>query len=288
MARVEAGVWVRWGGGWSLEPDPKVFAHSKRPRLGRPWWCSGCGARILDDLARFTDLAAALYTTGHEEPPPTLRLVVSREQLRSHVARDVLDCGHLFTYVWHPPLALPPTIRRCGLCLVSHTGYGEGKIKSAEAQRRPTRTGSPSGSPAWDAIDELVMWAANAEDRLRGYLRQTRPKRDARVGSSESRARTLSQSLRYLLEWGPQLLALPEGLEVGRQIQRLVVRAERASSLDRLVHRLPKPCPSCDLKTLERVDGSETVSCRNRACGRSWTEEEYQWMVRTQVNAQRA
>jgi hypothetical protein len=31
-------------------------------------------------------------------------------------------------------------------------------------------TGSPSGSPAWDAADEIIEWAVSVEDQLRAHL----------------------------------------------------------------------------------------------------------------------
>jgi hypothetical protein len=98
-------------------------------------------------------------------------------------------------------------------------------------------TGSPSGSPAWDAADEIIEWAVGVE------------------------------------EWISALLAAPFALDAGRQALELARRAERAAGLDRLVHHLPVPCPSCDTRALTREDGAEQVDCQ--ACGRVWLEDEY-------------
>lgn len=41
----------------------------------------------------------------------------------------------------------------------------------------------------------------------------------------------------------------------------------------RHVHRLPAPCPTCELSTLVRADGASYVECTS--CRRLWTEEDY-------------
>ena len=61
----------------------------------------------------------------------------------------------------------------------------------------------------------------------------------------------------------------------------LTNRADRVLGWDRLVHRLPAPCPYCDLLTLIRRDGDQFVRCTN--CKRTWLEPEYRHFVRMLV-----
>jgi hypothetical protein len=58
-------------------------------------------------------------------------------------------------------------------------------------------------------------------------------------------------------------------------------RADRVLGWDKLVHRLPAPCPYCDLLTLIRRDGDSLVRCTQ--CSRSWIETEYRHFVRMLV-----
>lgn len=48
-----------------------------------------------------------------------------------------------------------------------------------------------------------------------------------------------------------------------------------------LRHRLPAPCPDCEMLTLYREDGAEYVECGS--CHRLWSEDEYAWLVRIAV-----
>lgn len=156
-----------------------------------------------------------------------------------------------------------------------------GRLAAAGEAGRATRakvTGSPSGSPAWDAADELIEWAWATEDRLRAHLCHSRAVRAVRLhGSGAVRVLNLGGSVGYLREWVSALLSAPFADEVGQQVLGLVRRAERAAGLDRLVHHLPVPCPTCDVRALVREDGADQVDCG--ACGRVWTEDEYRRLV---------
>jgi hypothetical protein len=134
-------------------------------------------------------------------------------------------------------------------------------------------TGSPSGSPAWEAADEIIEWAVGVEDQLRAHLQHARVVRATVAASAAVRVNYLDRSVSYLMQWISALLAAPFALDAGRQALELARRAERAAGLDRLVHHLPVPCPSCDTRALTREDGAEQVDCQ--ACGRVWLEDEY-------------
>lgn len=153
-----------------------------------------------------------------------------------------------------------------------------GKIAAtgqSDATRKATRAGSPSGSPAWDAVDELVAWATGVEDRLRAELGHADVPRGGT--STVVQARFLVEAVRYLGHWATALLSSSFAVRAGADAIALERRAERAAGVDRLVHRLPAPCPSCDRKALVREDGSEQVDCK--ACGRVWTEGDYRRLV---------
>lgn len=54
-------------------------------------------------------------------------------------------------------------------------------------------------------------------------------------------------------------------------------KAMRFTGRDKLIHRFPLRCPTCELLALRRDDGSSYVECLPRigGCGRLWTEPEY-------------
>jgi N6-adenosine-specific RNA methylase IME4 len=119
----------------------------------------------------------------------------------------------------------------------------------------------------------IAAWAAGVEAALRAHLGHSRVVRARVAASGAVRVNYLDRSVTYLREWLSALLAAPFALDAGRQALELARRAERAAGLDRLVHHLPVPCPSCDMRTLTREDGAEQVECR--ACGDVWPEDTY-------------
>jgi hypothetical protein len=157
----------------------------------------------------------------------------------------------------------------------------EGRLAASGEAGRATRqkiAGSPSGSPAWDAADELIEWAWRTEDQLRAHLSHSCAVRAVRLhGGAAVRVLNLGASIRYLREWVSALLAAPFAETVGREVLDLARRAERANGFDRLVHHLPVPCPTCDTRALTREDGSDQVECR--ACSRVWPEQDYRRLV---------
>lgn len=63
------------------------------------------------------------------------------------------------------------------------------------------------------------------------------------------------------------------GLRWGIALVELRTRARRQLGLTPLIHRLPAPCPSCDVKALVRHNGADTVTCA--VCAASWPQESY-------------
>lgn len=85
--------------------------------------------------------------------------------------------------------------------------------------------------------------------------------------------RALSLGVVFLARNLPDLLVMSWGVDVAVDILRLVRTSRHVLGLDRLIHKLPAPCPSCDLLTLEREDGANQVICRS--CGNAYSEDEY-------------
>jgi hypothetical protein len=62
-------------------------------------------------------------------------------------------------------------------------------------------------------------------------------------------------------------------IPAGRDALQLERRAEQATGQDRLTHRLPVACPTCDGRALVCEDGSEQAD--RKACHASWPEADY-------------
>lgn len=110
------------------------------------------------------------------------------------------------------------------------------------------------GSALW-AVDELGL-----SEPLRGH-----ELRRVRVGT------------RVLLVQWERLRPTRIGACLIDRGGRLVSDVDRVLGLDRLVHRLPAPCPRCDGMTLARIDGDELVRCSR--CRAGWTAAEYRRLV---------
>lgn len=110
------------------------------------------------------------------------------------------------------------------------------------------------------------------EDTLRDAHRYTpRPDR-GREGVR------LAGSSRWLSAHLEQLLTHEVGLTGCDEIRRLRSRARAALGLNNPPDRLPAPCPDCDHYPLIRHQGAGLVLCTY--CGRQWTEQDYDTLVR--------
>jgi hypothetical protein len=171
--------------------------------------------------------------------------------------------------VWCRPCQARITAAVAGLpaaCRLLAPGRLANPAGDTDATRHSTVTGSPSPSPAWDEVDVVLRWAVAAEDRLRHHLRHS-----IRVNVK----RTLWDAVAYLAAQATPWLCTPWAAEDGRTALILSRRIETASGRDRVVHRLPAPCPApgCNRLALVRDDGSNYVACR--ACGSRWPEADY-------------
>ena len=137
---------------------------------------------------------------------------------------------------------------------------------------------SPSGSPAWDAVDEAITWANDTAHSLAlrlGHAWRPRTRRDG----DPARNRLLAPATNYLYAWCPQLLSQPKAEKWGKEALSLASRLRRASGRDELVMRLTMACPTCNLRALERADGSNTVACRS--CQAILSLDDYETLVET-------
>lgn len=279
-----------------VAPDFNVLDHEQAPAYARPHWCPSCSEKIVEAIAKLPDLAAGLYAAGHDPEPMTLRVVRARVPLGSSRPvdfigptwpswwREYLDCKHSLTVRLDPvddPATQWPRIRRCPECEYTSTAAGMGRI-SAGAQTdgskgKGTRAGASSVSPSWESVEEVVAWAGTTAARLSLRLHHS---------NRWARNTELSTLVHYLLEWSDRLLASDIAREVGAEVVRLVEKAGRGAGVDELVHRLPARCPHCKRRGLQRKDGEEKVSCR--ACGKSWDEDQYQWLVRLSLDKAKA
>lgn len=65
--------------------------------------------------------------------------------------------------------------------------------------------------------------------------------------------------------------------EFAREIVETLAALRGVHGLTRLRHRLPAPCPSCELLTVYRDDGADWIECGG--CGRLWSEDEWARLV---------
>lgn len=78
-------------------------------------------------------------------------------------------------------------------------------------------------------------------------------------------------------EPGVQATVVRDGIEGALVLLDLHRRAYAALGRTELVHRLPTPCPWCDMMALVRHNGCSEVTCEN--CRRHIEERHYSWFV---------
>ena len=156
-------------------------------------------------------------------------------------------------------------------CVHLSPGRVEAPDGDTDRTRRATVDGSPSPSPAWDLVDEVIRWATAAEDRLRAHL--------GHASRTTQRHRVLTDAVGYLTANATPWLCSPGAVDDGRTALVLHRRAVVAAGIDDLEHRMDGVvCPVCDRKALARKDGSDYVECR--ACRNRWHEKEYGHLTR--------
>lgn len=200
-----------------------------------------------------------------------------------------------------------------------------GKLNAPRAvntgdSKRTKASSYPSGSPGWDAADDLIRWAIDLEDKTRERLGHS----DARRFEEQGRRpiygydwhaplmeptwliptgrlveapRRLHDALRYLQAWTTAILSdfngidagqTPRGERVGIQIRRHRSALVRLTGADRLSHRIKGECPRCHTRgRLAREDGTEVVKCHAADCGAMWSWDYFQLLAGAIVDAER-
>lgn len=239
--------------------------------MGEPVWCQAHAEQIFDAIGSLPSLAAQLWELGHEAVEDVHR-VVDVDDVPSRAPDRVwrgwvLSCGHRTPRQLLDPLTPRPDSAPCWQCAIDHPG-SDGRLMPGEqsGRRGPRRLGSPAGSPARLAIDEILAWAITTRDYLAARLPvPSTPTPDWRNVSDQRRAAALAECTRFLVEHGWELLATPHARAIGREAVDLCRRMQRASGT-----AAPKPtpvpsvpCPACDLCYLERLPSSLLIRCRS-------------------------
>lgn len=134
---------------------------------------------------------------------------------------------------------------------------------------------APVREAALAAMDEMSRWAARSEREVRGVLGLS-----PRVEGVRPAVALVKAVVLLAAHWDHGLMH-PAGVAALNGAIHWQRRCERVLGWDRLIHRLPAPCPYCDTLTLIRRDGDDRVRCR--VCRRSWLEPEYRHFVRMLV-----
>ena len=145
-----------------------------------------------------------------------------------------------------------------------------------------------SPSPAWDSIDRAIHAILRIEDVIRDVAAQPDAERLAPrtsryhglAGGTAQRLAAFNASVAWLTEYRTALLAHPDAYQHGTRILHLHRDLERVTGQDRLIHRLPVPCPKCDYLSLVREDGDDKIRCTWRECRLVWAEDQYRWFTR--------
>lgn len=249
------------------------------PVWGEPVWCQACVEAIAAAIGALPDLAVDLWDIGHWSVDPVQRVVERVVEVREFTVpfavdkegrpvvqvqallRERLACRHQQPTVLRARIEdLPPPAetRVCWQCAIDDPG-ADGRVMPgpATARKGPRLVGSPAGSASYLAIDELVMWATRQVDYLKERLPHgsTVEAPDPLAGDDAARARALSTSCAFLVEWIYHLLATPHAQAIGREALDLERRARRSAGVD---HPPPAalpgvPCPKCDLVSLRRA-----------------------------------
>ena len=145
------------------------------------------------------------------------------------------------------------------------------KKGTGDTSRRATKVDQLSQSPAWDLADEVILWAAGwswVVAGRRGYD-------PIRYNMAGLPIRDLSTAISHITNRLTQALTEDYHADLYAEALGNYRRLVHATGSDRLEHRINKPCPSCDQRTLIRDDGAGQIECRNKDCARIWTEDQY-------------
>lgn len=140
--------------------------------------------------------------------------------------------------------------------------------------------------------EQAVRWAEPVAEKLNITWDSTLVDRHTRPGVALQRAtRLLTSNMPVLFalteqpgcEWDPtgtyRTWVERSGLDGALELLQCHQSTRMYLRKNKLVHRLPEPCPSCDQEKLVRYDGESQVDCQNPRCRNTWTENDYERLV---------
>jgi len=232
-----------------------IFHPSGQPRLPHfPPVCDSCRSRLASDLRELPDLYALL--------PSVMSPGSSGESTKVSGSRDA---------------PVPPNLDVVDLLLPVRPGSVGVRMRFDARGLPGLRPQDPPQPVNWatEGGDPLQVGSLSVLTVLDFWARDWCEARD--VGENPptpvvaSMAAWLSgERLRWACDSHPAIE------EFADDIRRLVRVTRRLLNVAKVVFRLPVPCPSaeCDRMALHREAGGEYIECG--ACGRLWTESEYQ------------
>lgn len=177
-------------------------------------------------------------------------------------------CDHCRTRVLTALSDLPELIAAAHLQALYATPKQAERVTTSQAPAWP-------GQAARLLTDLLIGGLAEIEDAMRDLRSWSDRTAHYEPAVLNHAVTTLTLSIDWLLAEHP--LAADPDLSPGAAILTWHRKAVTFTGRDKLVHRFPVRCPTCDLLALRREDGSSYVECSPRigGCGRLWTEAEY-------------
>lgn len=150
--------------------------------------------------------------------------------------------------------------------------------REAPTDSRVSGSAEPSSpSPVLDDLDELAGWLRDWESAYTG----TDP-----IARRGLLADSVYTGVAFLLARLDRMLALPDvAVDFGNEVlgwhKRLVGKTKAGAQ----VHRMQMRCPGCQSMSLEWTDGTESVVCIMRDCGRILRLGEYRDLAEEQTRA---
>lgn len=141
------------------------------------------------------------------------------------------------------------------------------------------KRGTPGHPRAWasDTLRQIAEILDGAEDSLRDVVGDTPP---APPGTARE-SRIVARASQYLRTHFDALCTFPGARDVAAEITDTHRHIRSALGMNRIWYRLPTPCPWCESITLVRtLDRNTTDSISCDGCGKSFTEENFQWYAR--------
>ena len=122
--------------------------------------------------------------------------------------------------------------------------------------------------------DEILRTVCGWEDALAGHLHHGPAVYPC---SHSNHGAALWAAVAYLGRFHTAAMAAPFAVDYGQEIPRFARQAEALLRASTAPTSLSAPCPDCDLLTLRRKPGSDTVSCAYCGWHRTW--DQYQKYV---------